>query len=458
MTQDSRHQLPAVHQLLADAEREGIVGTTARPVVVNTIRDLLAEARSRGGDAPAGGWLPALGKRLEHARAPSLARVINATGVVLHTNLGRAPLARAAVEAMTRASTYNTLEYDLESGERGSRRVHVRSLLCELTGAEDALVVTNAAAALIVALNTFADGGETIVSRGELIEIGGAFRIPEILEKSGTTLVEVGTTNRTHLRDYEAAISPRTKCLLKVHRSNFTMTGFTAEVALDELTALAAPRGVAVLNDVGSGLLVDLSHAGLSGEPIVPQCAATGATVLFSGDKLLGGPQAGIIVGPRERIAPAAQNPFARAMRPDKLVLAALEATLDLYRDPQRALIDIPTLAMLTADAQSLRAKAEALAHDVRDATLEAGTSAVGGGSFPGCDLATTLVAIPTAHPDDMLAQLRFSDPSIIARAADRRVLFDPRTIAAEEIPLVRQNIRQMMGGARGEGGGGGGT
>jgi len=446
MTTDPRHQLPAVHQLLADAEREGIVGTIARPVVVNTIRDLLAEARSHGGGTPAGGWLPALGERLARARAPSLERVINATGVVLHTNLGRAPLAAAAVDAMCAASSYNTLEYDLESGERGSRRVHVKSLLCELTGAEDAMVVTNAAAALILTLNTFADGGETIVSRGELIEIGGAFRIPQIMEKSGTTLIEVGTTNRTHLRDYESAISPRTKCLLKVHRSNFSITGFTTEVGLDDLSALAEARDITVLNDVGSGLLVDLSHVGLTGEPIVRECVATGAVVIFSGDKLLGGPQAGIIVGPSERIAPAAQNPFARAMRPDKLVLAALEATLDLYRDPQRALASIPTLAMLTADEETLASRAAALADDIPGATLEAGTSAVGGGSFPGCELPTTLVALPTDHPDDYLARLRVGAPPIIARAAENRVLLDPRTIGDDEVELVQRGVRAAWG------------
>lgn len=426
---DARTGLPAVHKLLADAEREGLIDQAPRELVVNAIRKTLDDARSRDGKPPKEGWVSAVKRALEAKQRPSLVPVVNATGVILHTNLGRAPLAEAACQAIVSAAGYNTLEYDVNTGERGSRQTHVRDLLTEITGAEDALVVTNAAAAMVLVLNAVAAGGETIVSRGELVEIGGSFRIPTILEKSGTILVEVGTTNRTNLRDYVAAISPRTKCALKVHRSNFRLSGFVTDVKTAELVETMTPRKIHVIHDVGSGLLLDLTEYGLTDEPLVRDVVSTGATVVFSGDKLLGGPQAGIIVGPREVIQEAAINPFTRAMRPGKTVIAALEATLRLYQDRVSALTQIPTLAMLTARQDTLRRQAAAIAEQIDGATTEPGSSSVGGGSFPDADLPTTLVAVPTEHPDAFLAALRQHDPPVIARADKGRVLFDPRTV-----------------------------
>ena len=426
---DARTGLPAVHKLLADAEREGLTEQAPRELVLNAIRETLDAARSRDGKPPEEGWVPAVKRTLEAKQRPSLVPVVNATGVILHTNLGRAPLAEAACQAIVSAAGYNTLEYDVKAGERGSRQTHVRDLLTEITGAEDALVVTNAAAAMVLVLNAVAAGGETIVSRGELVEIGGSFRIPTILEKSGTVLVEVGTTNRTKLRDYVAAISPRTKCALKVHRSNFRLSGFVTDVATGELVETMTPRSIHVIHDVGSGLLLDLTEYGLTDEPLVRDVVSTGATAVFSGDKLLGGPQAGIIVGPRDVIQEAAINPFTRAMRPGKTVIAALEATLRLYRDRSAALTQIPTLAMLTVDPVVLHERAEALAAQIEGAVILPGTSSVGGGSFPDAELSTTLLCVRTDHPDAFLALLRRHDPPVIARASEGRVLLDPRTV-----------------------------
>ncbi len=438
---DARTGLPAVHKLLADAEREGLTEQAPRDLVVNAIRETLDAARSRDGKPPEEGWVPAVKRRLEAKQRSSLVPVVNATGVILHTNLGRAPLAEAARQAIVSAAGYNTLEYDVNAGERGSRQTHVRDLLTEITGAEDALVVTNAAAAMVLVLNAVAAGGETIVSRGELVEIGGSFRIPAILEKSGTVLVEVGTTNRTKLRDYVAAISPRTKCALKVHRSNFRLSGFVTDVETGELVETMTPRSIHVIHDVGSGLLLDLTEYGLTDEPLVRDVVSTGATAVFSGDKLLGGPQAGIIVGPRDVIQEAAINPFTRAMRPGKTVIAALEATLRLYRDRRAALTQIPTLAMLTVDPVVLHARAEALAAQIEGAVILPGTSSVGGGSFPDAELSTTLLCVPTDHPDAFLALLRRHDPPVIARASEDGVLLDPRTVRDGEEDLVVQAI-----------------
>ena len=429
--------LPAVHRLLAEAERDSTLGEAPRQLVVDCIRAALARARHAGTGEPAGGWLAAVRQELAARTRPSLVGVVNATGVVLHTNLGRAPLAQAARRAAASAYGYCTLEFDLEQGERGSRQDHTRSLLREITGAEDGIVVTNAAAAVLLLLNTLADGNETIVSRGELVEIGGAFRIPEILTKSGSILVEVGTTNRTRRKDYQLAISPRTRLLLKVHQSNFTVTGFVEDTPLGELVELGRPRGIPVVHDIGSGLLIDLSQWGLVGEPQVQHSVATGATVVFSGDKLMGGPQAGIIVGPGDIIQRAAANPLARVLRPDKFTVAALEATLSLYRDTELAIAEIPTLAMLTADSRLLEARARSLAAALPGASTKPGHSAVGGGSFPGASLPTVLVTLPTKSVAATVDQLRRHSPPVIARAGDGAVLFDVRTIGDEEIATV---------------------
>jgi len=287
---DARSRLPAVHALLAAAETAGLLRAAPRQAVVDAIRATLGAARAARAGEPPEGWITAVTQRLADQGRPSLGRVINATGVVLHTNLGRAPLARAARVALERAAGYSTLEYDADAGERGSRQAHVKPLLRRLTGAEDGLAVTNAAAALLLVANTLAEGAETIVSRGELVEIGDGFRLPDVIARSGSVLVEVGTTNRTRLADYEHAVSPRTRAVLKVHRSNFRLEGFTAEADVAALVAAFGARGVPVVHDVGSGLLLDLALYGLTGEPLVPDSVRAGALVICSGDKLLGGP------------------------------------------------------------------------------------------------------------------------------------------------------------------------
>ncbi len=440
---DRRSRLPAVHLLLAEAERAGLMETTPRQVVVDAIRASLAAARGAARDTPEGGWLADVSRRLAAERRPSLKRVINATGVVLHTHLGRAPLAAAARTALERATGYSTLEYDREAGERGSRQAHLRGLLRQVTGAEDGLVVTNAAAALLLAVNALADQGETIVSRGELVEIGDGFRLPEIIRKSGSALIEVGTTNRTHLADYLQAVSPRTRTALKVHRSNFRQEGFTSEVAVAELVAALASREIPVIHDVGSGLLLSLERFGLRGEPLVQDSVRSGALVLFSGDKLLGGPQAGLIVGPAGLVARCARDPLYRALRPDKTTIAALEATLDAYRDPDAALRAIPALAMLAADPAELRRRAGRLQRKLKAGELVPGASSVGGGAFPEAALPTTLVALTVPSCDDFLAALRRHDPPVIARAHEGKVVLDVRTIADDEFDLVARAVGQ---------------
>ncbi len=442
---DLRRQLPSIDALLAGPGVAALLSDHPRALVVKAARLAVEAARASGGAMPPEGWDAAVRAAALRLAEPSLAPVINATGVVLHTNLGRAPLAEAAIASMTRvARGYAALEYDLGRGTRGSRHAHCRDLLVELTGAADALVVNNAAGALLLALSALARGGEAVVSRGELVEIGGSFRIPDIMARSGAKLVEVGTTNRTHPADYERALTPDSKILLKVHRSNFQVTGFTADVAVVELAEMAHARGLSCLYDLGSGLLINLSTWGLSGEPTVPEGVAAGADlVVFSGDKLLGGPQAGILVGTEKAIAACRADPIARAVRADKLTLAALEATLALYRDHTTARREIPVLRMLTEDPESVKRRATALLQGAGDkAELVEGDSEVGGGSFPGVKLKTWLVGIKHAAPDTYLAQLRSFDPPIIARVAGSRVLLDARTIFPEQVETVIAALR----------------
>ena len=434
---DPRRHLPSVDSLLAGPGVASLLTEHPRALVVKAAREAVDAARVNGGAPPAEGWDEAVRAAVVRLAVPSLAPVINATGVVLHTNLGRAPLAPAAIAALTRvAAGYSALEYDLGRGARGSRHAHCRDLLVELTGAADALVVNNAAGAVLLALSALARGGEAIVSRGELVEIGGSFRIPDIMARSGARVVEVGTTNRTHPNDYERALTADSRVLLKVHRSNFQVTGFTADVAVVELAELAHARGIACLYDLGSGLLMNLSHWGLSGEPTVPEGVAAGAdVVVFSGDKLLGGPQAGVLVGTEAAIAACRADPIARTVRADKLTLAALEATLALYRNPEVARREIPVLRMLTEDLEGVKRRATALQQGVgAGAQLIEGDSEVGGGSFPGAKMRTWLVGFP----DERLAErLRNNDPPIIARVAGSRVLLDARTIFPEQVETV---------------------
>ena len=444
---DPRRQLPSIDALLAGSGVAALLAVHPRALVVKAARAAVEAARSNGGTAPPEGWDAAVRAGVERLALPSLAPVINATGVVLHTNLGRAPLAHAAIEAITRvASGYAALEYDLGSGTRGSRHAHCRDVLVELTGAEDAMVVNNAAGALLLALSATARGGDVVVSRGELVEIGGSFRIPDIMARSGATLVEVGTTNRTHPQDYERALNPGSRLLLKVHRSNFQVTGFTSDVAVVELAELAHARGLQCVYDLGSGLMINLSEWGLSGEPTVPEAVAAGADVVaFSGDKLLGGPQAGILVGKTGAIAACRADPIARAVRADKLTLAGLEATLALYRDRAVAIREIPVLRMLTEPLSIIKERAEAILTGAEmrgEAELVEGDSEVGGGSFPEAKLRTWLVGIRHPAPDTYVERLRSLAPPIIARVAGGRVLLDARTIFPEQVETVIAALR----------------
>jgi L-seryl-tRNA(Ser) seleniumtransferase len=399
-------------------------------LAVSVAREELAERRR---ELLAGE--PAQDDLLERARSrlrPSLRRVLNATGVIVHTNLGRAPLSAGARGALARAAQgYSNLELDLDGGGRGSRRTHVEALLRELTGAEAALVVNNCAAAVLLAAAALAgEGRELVVSRGQLVEIGGAFRIPEVVVQAGARLVEVGTTNRTRLSDYSGAIGPDTGAVLRAHPSNFRTLGFVEQVEIEELCALPVP----VIDDVGSGVLAEEIEL-LADEPPVRRSVRAGAAlVCFSGDKLLGGPQAGIMVGRLEAVAAAARHPLARAVRIDKLSLAAVEATLAVYRDPDLARREIPVLAMLTAQPAALQQRAERLAQATGGEVLE-GVSRVGGGALPLLELRGPVVALGPGPggAEALVRALRHGDPPLIGRIQDGRLLLDPRTLTAEE-------------------------
>ncbi len=443
MSQDPRRELPSVERLLQEPPVAALLDSLPRSVVVAAARDALTRAR-RGRSEPPEDWAAEVVERAARIGGRSLRPVLNATGVVLHTNLGRAPLAAAAIEALSAvAGGYCNLEFDLDAGVRGHRTDHGRRLLAALTGAEDALVVNNAAAALVVALNTVSAGQEVVISRGELVEIGGSFRIPDILARSGGRLREVGTTNRTHLADYRAAIGAATGAILQVHRSNFQQSGFVHSAAATELAALAHEHRLPFIHDIGSGLLADLAPFGLTSEPRVQEAVTTGADlVIFSGDKLLGGPQAGCLVGRAELVAACRHNPLARAARADKLTLAALEATLRLYRDPEVALREVPVLRMLTLSGENLARRASALAAAIRPRCpaalpprLAPGESLPGGGSFPGATLATTLVLLdPGPRGADALAlALRLGEPPVVARVVDGAVALDPRTLPVDQ-------------------------
>jgi L-seryl-tRNA(Ser) seleniumtransferase len=432
-------QLPSVHALADD------VGEVApRWAVVEAARRLIAVAReaiTAGRDGAISA--DAVAQLAGQLARPHLRRVINATGVVLHTNLGRAPLsieARGAIDAA--AAGYTNLEYDLDKGERGSRHDHLRTLLTTLTGAEDAVVVNNNAAATVLGLAALATNREIIVSRGELIEIGGSFRLPEILALSGGKLVEVGTTNKTHARDYEQAISPATGLLLKVHRSNFAMVGFTSEVMPDELVAIGRARGIETMIDLGSGMMVDRETQrgwGVPEEPTIAEAVASGADlVTFSGDKLLGGPQAGILIGKTAAVERARKHPLMRALRPDKLTLAALEATLAMYRDGNH--ISIPTHMMLSRSVEQMRAMADAIVTSLctdqehlpgrQDIAIAPCVSTVGGGAMPTAELPSVAITLPERYEPS----LRGYPTAVIGRVADGRVWLDLRTVADEEL------------------------
>ena len=449
---DPRRGLPSVGVLLESLEVAPLLARAPRSLVTEAVRSVVEGARQDPASAPNDlmGWAAAIGQRLALLERPSLRPVINATGVVLHTNLGRAPLPAAALHAITEtAAVACNLEYDLDRGERGSRYVHAVALLRELTGAEDAIVVNNCASALVLALNSLAAGREAIVSRGELIEIGGSFRVPDIMAKSGAALVEIGTTNRTHLADYEEAIGESTGAIVKVHRSNFELRGFVSEVELSTLATLARKHAIPLVFDFGSGLLVSLDEYGLRGEPTARDALRDGATlVLMSGDKLLGGPQAGIILGDASAIAACRTNPLARAVRVDKLTLAALEATLALYREPARAVREVPALAMLTAPAANVQLRAEQAAARLRGNGVGCDVveteASVGGGAFPTARILSYAVALQGSAAT-IEQRLRSGVQPVIGRIANGRVLLDMRSVpTAHDEQLVRAVITSL--------------
>ena len=431
--------LPSVQRVLSEDRMRRLVEMYSHDAVVELVRSELDAARRsvRAGDtAPE---VDELAASVEDRAAASWRawpnRVVNATGVVLHTNLGRAPLSQDALDAIERAARgYVDLELDLDTGRRGSRQARVSSLVCQITGAEAAFVVNNNASALLLGLAAVAAGREVIVSRGEAIEIGGGFRIPDVLRQSGAELVEVGTTNRTYARDFEAAITERTGAILSAHASNFKIAGFTAAPALSELVALGKKRGVPVLHDLGSGCLLDTTRFGLAREPMAQDSVAAGVSLsFFSGDKLLGGPQAGIIAGASDLVALVSRHPLARAVRMDKLSMAALTATLVHYVK-EEATEKVPVWRMLSETGPSLEARARRWAETLGAGCSAApGRSAIGGGSLPDETLPTSLVRLGAGDATGLAAALRAGEPPVVARIEDDAVVLDPRTVLPDE-------------------------
>lgn len=447
MSDHPLRKLPPVHELIADPS----LRDHPRDAVLAAVRDELDAVRNLPPpiaviDTEA--ILARIGNRLRAESVPRLRTVINATGVILHTNLGRSPVAEVAAEAASRAASgYLNLEMDLASGKRSSRQNPIREAICPLLKCESATAVNNCAAATVITLRALAAGKEVIVSRGQLIEIGGSFRIPEIMQVSGATLREVGTTNITRASDYERAITPNTGLLMRVHTSNYRISGFTEETSLPELVALGKKHNLPVVDDVGSGSLIDLSPWGLTGEPHVPRSIEQGADlVLFSGDKLLGGPQAGLICGKKQWVDRIERDPLMRAFRLDKMSLAALEATLKLYRDSDRVMRTIPTLRMISATRDQLRPRCERLRDEllklpaVASAEIRDEVTYVGGGSLPDQAIPTLVVAVTVKHlsEGEFAARLRENIPAVLVRVQDGKVLLDLRTVfEAQEAMLV---------------------
>ncbi|NLS77097.1 MAG: L-seryl-tRNA(Sec) selenium transferase [Chloroflexi bacterium] len=431
-------KLPSVDSVLQQPEAQAAVPIYGRELVSGAVRMALDEARQRvlgGAACPAmAEVLSAVADRLAALAQPTLQLVINATGVIIHTNLGRAPLSAATIAAMQQAAVgYSNLEYDLEQGQRGSRYAHAEGLLCRLTGAEAALLVNNNAGAVLLALSALAQGREVVISRGQLVEIGGGFRIPDVMAQSGALLREVGTTNRTRLRDYEAAIGEQTALLMRVHTSNFKIIGFVQQVELDELVRLGRERRLPVVDDLGSGTLLDTSPYGLTHEPTVQESVAAGADIVtFSGDKLLGGPQAGIIVGRGELVERLRRHPLTRALRVDKTAIAGIQANLLHYLKGEAAR-EIPVWRMIALPLAELEARAQALAAQAARLGVAAqvvdGQSTIGGGSLPGEMLPTRLVALPVRGADALARALRRGQPAVVGRIEDDRLLLDLRTV-----------------------------
>ncbi len=444
--QDELRNLPGVDRLLQTDALQDMIAAWGRAPTVDAARAALNEARQAildGAPGPDQATLCArIGQILQTLVRPTLRPAINATGVVIHTNLGRAPLCRDALAAMAAVGQgYSNLEYDLEAGQRGSRYVHAEGLIGRLCGAEAVLVVNNNAGAVLLALSALAQSQEVVIARGQLVEIGGGFRIPDVMRQSGAHLVEVGTTNRTYLQDYEQAIGPDTALLMLAHQSNFRLSGFTTQVSAQDLVGLARERGLVVYEDLGSGTLLNTEIYGFSHEPTVQELIAAGVDLVsFSGDKLLGGPQAGILAGKKELIARLRRFPLTRALRVDKTTLAGLQATLLHYLkgDAEQA---IPVWQMIAAAPESLKRRAQRwrrkLCTQGIAATVLPGRSAAGGGSLPGETLPTWLLALSTPAPDALSARLRAGDPPVVARIENDLLCFDPRTVLPDQETLL---------------------
>jgi L-seryl-tRNA(Ser) seleniumtransferase len=447
---DARRALPSVDAVLREA---GALGERERVRVATHIRDVLAAARKSGAVLSPADALRLARERISERDRPTLRRVINATGVVLHTNLGRAPLSERATRAMLEASGSVSVEYDLEAGRRGERHGHAARLLADLSGAEDGVVTNNNAAAVLLALAALAGAREVIVARGELVEIGGGFRIPDVLARSGAKLVEVGTTNRTYLRDYAAAVSERTAAVLRVHASNFRVIGFTAAASSSELAGLARERGIAFVHDLGSGTLLQTAEHGLGTEETVQEAVAAGADVVtFSGDKLLGGPQAGLAVGRSDAIAKLRSHPLMRAVRPDKTTIAALVATLESYRDGT-AESELPVWRMIAATLDDLERRAQAIRVGLERLGVKASVvetrSTIGGGSLPEETQPSRGVALE-GRATSVAERLRRAEIPVIGHVVDEKAVLDVRTVRPEDDALLVQAVAAAL--EKGEG------
>lgn len=448
--------LPSVDRILQTTQAIEWVAAYGRPLTLEAVRFSLHQARSNyseGGNIPdEPELLQKIGSTLLEWTAVSLLPVINASGVILHTNLGRAPLSRSAIQAVQQAAAgYTNLEYDLNIGQRGSRLIHAEGLLKRLTGAEAALVVNNNAAAVLLVLTTLARRRAVVISRSQLVEIGGGFRVPDVMKQSGARLLEVGTTNRVHLSDYEEALQQKPALFLRAHRSNFRISGFTSEPELAELAGLAHQAGLPLVDDLGSGALLDTQHYGLGHEPMVQESLQAGTDlVCFSGDKLFGGPQAGIIVGRADLIAKLKKHPLARAIRADKLCLAALSATL-LHYLKDEAEREIPIWRMIATPAEQTRARAQAWLDDLGEILqpyrpeVIPGESTVGGGSLPGETIPTFLLTFSAPNPNRLLARLRQARPPVIARLQDDRLVLDPRTVLPEQENELMNSLKHIF-------------
>ena len=463
--QEMLRALPGVDHILELCTTKPFFRDVPKSVLVNAIRSVLEGMRGKILSADSGitdenlsdeHVIEAVTVAVAKALAPNLKPLVNATGVVVHTNLGRSLLPKAVVQNISViAGRYSNLEYDIAAGKRGSRHSSVEDLLCEISGAEAALAVNNNAGAVLLCLETFARNKEVIVSRGELVEIGGSFRVPDVMAKSGGILREVGTTNRTHLGDYENAIGENTALMLKVHRSNYSVVGFTAEVSLKELVELGADHGIPVMEDLGSGTFIDFSKYGLVREPTVQDSVASGTDVVtFSGDKLLGGPQAGIIVGKKPIVERIRQNPLARALRIDKLTLAALETILRLYRDEEKAVRMIPTLRMLTMNIEAIEKRSSRLAEDLKavgqsrlDISIIERSSRAGGGALPMMELPSRCLRIQLAgmSANALEKRMRGNHPPIIGRIEDDAFIIDPRTLDEDDLPIIKTAIEKVL-------------